>query len=173
MLGPWAVTPFAFDSGPHRALGIGRVAIKAPGDDIGRLLLSERRFDIGRRCGVVAHGEARAVARGIPGNAVLEIPAVDRPDRSDPAYPGPEGPFQRCRSAPAAALHHHLNGAGRRRVGELQPALLLNGVAQEPGRNGALQNGRERPGVRALGLPGELRGVALTALCRPREIAGA
>jgi hypothetical protein len=45
-------------------------------------------------------------------------------------------------------------------------------MVDELARNRTLQDWRERRGVVTAGLPGELRGVALTALCRPGEIAG-
>ena len=89
-----AVTSFAFDARPHIALGIGRVAIETPSDNIRSLLLSERSLDTGRRVSAVAHGQSRAITQGIPGNAVLEILAIHRPDWRDAANAGPKGPLQ-------------------------------------------------------------------------------
>jgi hypothetical protein len=72
----------------------------------------------------------------------------------------------------ARALHGYLNSFGAGRVPEYEPALLLNGMPDQLRRNRTLQNWRERPGMSAMGLLGELRGVALTALCRPNEVTG-
>ena len=89
-----AVTSFAFDPRPHTASGIGCVAIETPGHNICSLCLSERSLNIGRRVSAVANGQSRAITHGIPGNPVLEILAIDRPNWRDPANAGPEGPFK-------------------------------------------------------------------------------
>jgi hypothetical protein len=89
-----AVTSFAFDPRPHTASGIGRVAIETFGHNIRRGCLSERSLNIGWRVSAVAHGQSRAITHGIPGNSVLEIVAIDRPNWRDPANTGSEGPFK-------------------------------------------------------------------------------
>jgi len=167
-----AVASFAFDPGPHTAGGIGRVAIETPCDHIRSLFRSQSSLDVGRRLGAVAHRQSRAITHGIPGDPVLEKLPIDRTHWRDPANSGPEGPFQCRRSALATVIYCYLNSFRGWRVPELQPALLLNGMPDQLGRNRTLQNWRERPGVGAMGLLCKLRGVALTALCRPDEVTG-
>jgi hypothetical protein len=60
---------------------------------------------------------------------------------------------------------------GNCRVLESKPALLLNDMADQFGRDRTLQYWRQRLGVITLRLFGELRGMALTALCGPNKIA--
>jgi hypothetical protein len=88
-----AVASFTFDPRTHIAFGIGRMAIETLDDNIRCLFLSKRRLDISRGIGAVAKGQSRAVTHGIPGNPVLEILAIERPNWRDPANSCPEGPF--------------------------------------------------------------------------------
>jgi len=100
-----AVTSFAFDPRPDTSFGNGGVAIETPGNNIRGLFLSERGLSIGRRVSAVVHGQSRPITHGIPGNPVLEILAIDRPNWRDPVNARPRRPIQvipkrSCRRGP-------------------------------------------------------------------------
>src|SRR5215469_1483331 len=148
-----AVASLAFDPGPHIAFGIGCVAIEAFGDNFCRRSLAERSLYIDRRAATVADGQSRAVTRGVPRNPMLEIRAVDRPHGCDPTNSGSEGPLKRRRSALSCTLDRYLNSIssttyfGNCRVLESKPALLLNDMTDQLGRNRTLQYWRQGFGV--------------------------
>src|SRR5439155_8259754 len=142
---PRTMTAFALDSRAQsrkiRPTSYARgVAMEAAIDGLGALRLAERGGGAPRSLRAMTDREARPALSRIPGNAVLEITAIDPSYWCDTLGARAECPFERRRGPLAALVRGHRNAAWHGRIVECESALFPNYVADELFRERALQD---------------------------------
>src|SRR5205814_2365255 len=120
---PRTVTAFAFDSRTQaRKIGpdfdASSVAMEAAIDGLGALRLAERGDRPPRSLRAMTDRKARPALSRIPGNAVLEITAIDPSYWCDALGARAERPFERRCSPLAALVRGHRNAAWHGRIVE-------------------------------------------------------